>query len=80
MSIASSAGNSGSQGIFEVGVPSVGKHVLSVASVDNLMVLGFAAKTSKGELIGRWLDRKENDRFWWCTNCLERCLTKINVI
>ncbi|RUS22892.1 peptidase S8/S53 domain-containing protein [Endogone sp. FLAS-F59071] len=51
MSIASSAGNSGSQGIFEVGAPSVGKHVLSVASVDNLKVLAFAAKTSKGELI-----------------------------
>ena len=42
MAVAAAAGNAGDKGIFEIGAPAVGRHVVSVASVDNTNVLEFA--------------------------------------
>ncbi|KAI9267864.1 peptidase S8/S53 domain-containing protein [Sporodiniella umbellata] len=39
MIVCAAAGNEGDRGIFEVGTPSLGRHALSVASVDNDYVL-----------------------------------------
>ena len=39
MIVVAAAGNEGEKGMFEVGTPSIGKHALSIASVDNTKVL-----------------------------------------
>jgi hypothetical protein len=42
VAVSAAAGNAGEKGVFEVGSPAVGHRVVSVASVDNTMVLQFA--------------------------------------
>lgn len=42
MIVCAAAGNEGSQGVFQVGAPSLGRHALSVASIDNSRVLAHA--------------------------------------
>lgn len=44
MIVCAAAGNEGDKGIFEVGAPSLGKHALSIASVDNTHVLSHTIK------------------------------------
>ncbi|KAI8088202.1 peptidase S8/S53 domain-containing protein [Thamnidium elegans] len=44
MIVCAAAGNEGDRGIFEVGAPSLGKHALSVASIDNTHVLSHTIK------------------------------------
>ena len=39
MIVIAAAGNEGEKGIFEVGAPSLGKNVISVASTDNMRAL-----------------------------------------
>ncbi|KAI8366558.1 peptidase S8/S53 domain-containing protein, partial [Blakeslea trispora] len=39
MIVVAAAGNEGDKGMFEVGTPSIGKHALSIASIDNTNVL-----------------------------------------
>ncbi|KAF7723370.1 hypothetical protein EC973_002069 [Apophysomyces ossiformis] len=41
MIVCAAAGNEGDKGIFEIGSPSLGRHVVSVASVDNSHVLAY---------------------------------------
>ncbi|KAI8890208.1 subtilisin-like protein [Backusella circina FSU 941] len=47
MIVCAAAGNEGSQGVFQVGAPSLGRHALSVASVDNTRVLAHAFEIGK---------------------------------
>ncbi|CAO3585587.1 unnamed protein product [Absidia cylindrospora] len=42
MTVCAAAGNEGEKGIFEVGAPSLGRHAISIASVDNSMVLAHS--------------------------------------
>ncbi|RUP47841.1 LOW QUALITY PROTEIN: hypothetical protein BC936DRAFT_145274 [Jimgerdemannia flammicorona] len=58
MSVSASAGNDGSKGTFELSAPSVGKNVISVASVDNLCLLAFVARTASDRLISEALWRE----------------------
>ncbi|CEG67292.1 hypothetical protein RMATCC62417_03744 [Rhizopus microsporus] len=44
MIVCAAAGNEGERGIFEVGSPSLGKHAISVASVDNAYVLSHVIR------------------------------------
>ncbi|KAI7893941.1 peptidase S8/S53 domain-containing protein, partial [Mucor mucedo] len=44
MIVCAAAGNEGEKGIFEVGSPSLGRHALSIASVDNTHVLSHTFK------------------------------------
>ncbi|KAI8088927.1 peptidase S8/S53 domain-containing protein [Halteromyces radiatus] len=44
MAVCAAAGNEGEKGIFEVGAPSLGRHAISIASVDNSMVLAHSIK------------------------------------
>ncbi|KAI8074863.1 peptidase S8/S53 domain-containing protein [Gongronella butleri] len=44
MSVVAAAGNEGEKGIYEVGAPSLGKHALSIASVDNSNVLAHTIR------------------------------------
>lgn len=44
MIVCAAAGNEGDRGMFEVGAPSLGKHALSVASIDNTHVLSHTIK------------------------------------
>ncbi|KAG0167333.1 hypothetical protein DFQ28_006295 [Apophysomyces sp. BC1034] len=49
MVVCAAAGNEGDKGIFEVGAPSLGRHVISVASVDNTHVLAYTIQI--GDLV-----------------------------
>jgi hypothetical protein len=49
MAVAAAAGNAGDKGAFQVGAPAVGRHVVSVASVDNAKVLQFAINVNGKE-------------------------------
>lgn len=42
MAVCAAAGNEGEKGIFEVGAPSLGRHAISIASVDNSMILAHS--------------------------------------
>jgi minor extracellular serine protease Vpr len=44
MIVCAAAGNEGDKGIFAVGAPSLGRHALSIASVDNTHVLSHTFK------------------------------------
>ncbi|KAI8147925.1 peptidase S8/S53 domain-containing protein [Fennellomyces sp. T-0311] len=44
MIVCAAAGNEGSKGVFEVGAPSLGRHVISVASTDNMQALAHTIK------------------------------------
>lgn len=44
MIVCAAAGNEGDRGMFEVGAPSLGRHALSIASVDNTHVLSHTIK------------------------------------
>lgn len=44
MAVCAAAGNEGEKGIFEVGAPSLGHHVISIASVDNTHVLAHTIR------------------------------------
>ncbi|KAI7862348.1 peptidase S8/S53 domain-containing protein [Spinellus fusiger] len=44
ISVCAAAGNEGEKGFFKTGVPSLGKHVISVASVDNTKKLAYAVQ------------------------------------
>lgn len=52
MIVCAAAGNEGEKGIFEVGAPSLGKHALSIASVDNAHVLSHTIKLANGLSLG----------------------------
>ena len=39
MAVCAAAGNEGEKGAFEVGAPSLGRHAISIASVDNTRML-----------------------------------------
>jgi minor extracellular serine protease Vpr len=47
MIVCAAAGNEGEKGIFEVGAPSLGRHALSIASVDNTHVLSHTIKVDE---------------------------------
>lgn len=55
MIVVAAAGNEGEKGIFQVGAPSLGKHALSVASVDNMYVLSHTIKLANGLTLGKEL-------------------------
>ncbi|KAG1117479.1 hypothetical protein G6F42_013427 [Rhizopus arrhizus] len=52
MIVCAAAGNEGSKGIFEVGAPSLGKHALSIASVDNTHVLSHTIRLQNNLTFG----------------------------
>ncbi|KAI8640225.1 peptidase S8/S53 domain-containing protein [Parasitella parasitica] len=52
MIVCAAAGNEGDKGIFEVGAPSLGKHALSIASVDNTHVLSHTIRLQNNLTLG----------------------------
>jgi subtilisin family serine protease len=44
--VCAAAGNEGEKGVFQVGAPSLGRHALSVASIDNTHVLSHVIKVA----------------------------------
>ncbi|ORX55057.1 subtilisin-like protein [Hesseltinella vesiculosa] len=52
MIVIAAAGNEGEKGMFEVGAPSLGRHAVSVASVDNSHVLAHTIRLASGKTIG----------------------------
>lgn len=44
--VSAAAGNEGEKGVFQVGAPSLGRHALSVASIDNTHVLSHVIKVA----------------------------------
>lgn len=53
MIVCAAAGNAGEKGIFQVGAPSLGKHALSVASIDNTHVLSHTIQLDNNMTIGK---------------------------
>jgi minor extracellular serine protease Vpr len=52
--VVAAGGNDGNMGLWQVAAPSIGKNVISVASVDNYEYRAYGIRTSTGENIDYW--------------------------